>query len=183
MKRIPLKMVRKNLLNIPEYSLPTEFSIRMFEKGDESNWARIETSVGEFKNEKVALERFNKEFGPSIDEMGRRCIFIENKHGEAIGTTTAWYGYLSGNGEISGRIHWVGIIPEYQGKKLSKPLLSAAMNLLGRYHSKAYLTSQTTSYQAINMYLNYGFEPFITGPSCYEGWTLLEKTLNREILE
>lgn len=183
MKRIPLKMVRKDLLNIPQYSLPAEFSIRMFEKGDEHNWARIETSAGEFKSEDAALERFNKEFGPYIDEMARRCIFIENKNGEAIGTTTAWYGNLNADGEISGRIHWVGIIPEYQGKKLSKPLLSAAMNLLGRYHSKAYLTSQTTSYQAINMYLNYGFEPFITGPSCDEAWTLLERALNREILE
>src|SRR5690625_4825498 len=141
MKRIPLKMVRKNLLNIPEYSIPPDFSIMMCEKGDDAKWARIETSVGEFNNEKVALERVNKESGPYIDEMGGRCIFIENKHGEAIGTTTAWYGYLSGNGEMSGRIHWVGIIPEYQGKKLSKPLLSAAMHILADHHTKAYLTS------------------------------------------
>src|SRR5699024_2372511 len=152
--------------NIPEYSLPAEFSIRMFEKGDESNWARIETSVGEFKNEKAALERFNKEFGPYIDEMARRCIFIENKHGEAIGTTTAWYGDVSGNGEVSGRIHCVCFIPDYQVKKLYKQFLSAAMHILADLHSKAYLTSQTTSYHALNMYLNYGFEPFITGPAC-----------------
>lgn len=182
MKRIPLKMVRKDLLNIPEYALPTGFRIRLFEKGDEHNWAKVETSVGEFKNEKDALERFNKEFGPYLDEMSRRCVFIENKNGEVIGTTTAWYGDLNGDGEISGRIHWVGVIPEYQGAKLSKPLLSAAMNILAHYHSQAYLTSQTTSYQAINMYLNYGFEPFIIGPSCYEAWTLLENTLNRKIV-
>ncbi|CAM4079505.1 GNAT family N-acetyltransferase [Lederbergia lenta] len=182
MKRIPLKMIRKDLLNIPQYSLPTGFRIRLFEKGDEHNWARIETKVDEFENEKAALERFNKEFGAYIDEMSIRCLFIENEHGEAIATTTAWYGDLNGDGEISGRIHWVGVVPEYQGKKLSKPLLSAAMNILAQHHSKAYLTSQTTSYQAINMYLNYGFEPFITGPSCYEAWELIEKTLNRQIL-
>lgn len=183
MKRIPLKMVRNDLLHIPQYTHPIEFSIRKFEKGDESNWARIETSVGEFTSEKAARERFDKEFGSFIDNMANRCIFIENKNGEAIGTTTAWYGDLEGNGEISGRIHWVGITPEYQGKKLSKPLLSAAMNILAESHSKAYLTSQTTSYQAVNMYLNYGFEPFITGPNCYEAWTMLEKILNRRILE
>lgn len=181
MKRIPLKMIRKDLLNIPEYSLPTGFRIRHFEKGDEHHWARIETSVHEFKNKDAALERFNKEFGPSINEMTKRCIFIENNNGEPIGTTTAWYGDLTGDGEILGRIHWVGIVPEYQGKKLSKPLLSAAMNILADHHSKAYLTSQTTSYQAVNMYLNYGFEPFITGPNCAEAWTLLEKNLKRNI--
>ncbi|WP_438350731.1 GNAT family N-acetyltransferase [Paenibacillus sp. FA6] len=182
MKRISVKMVRKDLLDIPEYSLPTGFRIRLFEKGDEHHWAKVEASVDEFKNEEAALEHFNKEFGPYIDEMSTRCIFIENKNGEVIGTTTGWYGGLNGDGEISGRIHWVGVAPEYQGKKLSKPLLSAAMNILADRHSKAYLTSQTTSYQAINMYLNYGFEPFITGPSCYEAWSLLENILNRKIL-
>ena len=159
MKRIPVKMMRKDLLNIPEYSLPTGFRLRLFKKGDERNWARVETSVDEFKNEEDALNRFNNEFGPYIDEMSKRCILIENKDGEVIGTTTAWYGDLNEDGELWGRIHWVAISPEYQGKKLSKPLLSAAMNILADYHSKAYLTSQTTSYQAINMYLNYGFEP------------------------
>jgi ribosomal protein S18 acetylase RimI-like enzyme len=183
MKRIPLKMVRKVLVDIPEYSLPTGFQIRLFEKGDEHNWARVEASVDEFKNEKAALEHFSKEFGPYIDEMSMRCVFIENKNGEVIGTTTAWYGDLNGNGEIWGRIHWVGVVPEYQGAKLSKPLLSAAMNILADHHSKAYLTSQTTSYQAINMYLNYGFEPLITGPNCYEAWSLLENILNRKILK
>ncbi|MBD7968527.1 GNAT family N-acetyltransferase [Paenibacillus gallinarum] len=182
MKRIPLKMVRKDLLAIPEYSLPDGYRIRLFEKGDEHHWARVETSVGEFKNEEAALERFNKEFGPYLDDMTKRCLFIENKEGEVIATTTAWYGDLLGNGDISGRIHWVGVTPEYQGQKLAKPLLSAAMNILADHHSKAYLTSQTTSYQAINMYLNYGFEPFITGPTCNEAWSLLEDILDRKII-
>jgi ribosomal protein S18 acetylase RimI-like enzyme len=142
----------------------------------------VETSVDEFKNEEAALAHFQEEFGPYIDEMSRRCIFIENENGEAVGTTTAWYGDLKGDGNLSGRIHWVGITPEYQGKKLSKPLLSEAMHILADYHDKAYLTSQTTSYQAVNMYLNYGFEPYMTGPSCQEAWDLLERTLNRKIL-
>ncbi|MFS0783673.1 GNAT family N-acetyltransferase [Bacillus sp. 1P06AnD] len=183
MINIPVKMVRKNLLDIPEYFLPAGFRIRLFEKGDEHNWAKLETSVAEFASEKDALERFNNEFAPYLDEMSKRCLFIENKNGEVIGTATAWFGDLNGDGELFGRIHWVAIAPEYQGAKLSKPLLSAAMNILAHHHTKAYLTSQTTSYQAINMYLNYGFEPFITGPTCYEAWALLEKTLNRKIVK
>lgn len=183
MERIPLKMVRKNLKNIPTFSLPPGFRMRQFEEGDEHHWARIETSVNEFENEEAALEHFDKEFGSYRDDMTKRCMFIENSNGAPIGTTTAWYGELTGNGEVSGRIHWVGIDPAYQGKKLSKPLLSAAMNILAHHHSEAYLTSQTTSYQAVNMYLNYGFEPFITDPSCDEAWVLLEGILNRKILK
>ncbi|TSB47314.1 GNAT family N-acetyltransferase [Alkalicoccobacillus porphyridii] len=181
MKRIPLKMVRANTLEIPQYALPAGFTIKPYVPGDEQHWARIETSVGEFKNEEAALERFQKEFAPYKDEMEKRCLFIENDQGEYIATTTAWYGDLKGDGEISGRIHWVGVDPRYQGKKLAKPLLSAAMNILAQIHSKAYLTSQTTSYQAINMYLNYGFKPYLTEESCEEAWSLMESTLDRVI--
>ncbi|KLV21919.1 GNAT family N-acetyltransferase [Niallia circulans] len=183
MKRIPLSMVIKDLSHIPQYPLPAEFRIRLFEKGDEHHWAFVEASVDEFESKEAALAHFYKEFGPYIDEMTNRCLFIENKKGEVIGTTTAWYGDLKGDGEITGRIHWVGIVPAYQGQKLSKPLLSEAMNILAKYHSKAYLTSQTTSYQAVNMYLNYGFKPFIKAPSCHEAWSLLEDTLDRKILK
>lgn len=63
MKRIRLKMVRKNLLNIPEYPLPNGFQIRLFEKGDEHNWARIEASVDEFKDEKMHSNTLLKNSG------------------------------------------------------------------------------------------------------------------------
>ena len=56
MKRIKLAMVRKDMVDIPQYSLPAGFRIRLFEKGDEQNWARVETSVDEFKDEEAALD-------------------------------------------------------------------------------------------------------------------------------
>ena len=105
MKRIKLAMVRKDMVDIPQYSLPDGFRLRLFEKGDEQNWARIETSVGEFIDEKVALSRFENEFGTHIDDMTERCLFIEDEHGKVIATTTAWYGNLEGYGERLGRIH------------------------------------------------------------------------------
>lgn len=183
MKRISVTMVRNHLLDIPQFSLPSNFQLRLFNEGDEHKWTNIETQVAEFQNEQLALKRFNQEFGSHIDDMMKRCLFIENEHGEAIATTTAWYGQLTEQNEILGRIHWVGVVPAYQGKKLAKPLLSAAMNILANHHKAAYLTSQTTSYQAINMYLNYGFEPLFTTPSCHEAWKLIEKTLNRKIIK
>ncbi|WP_152655290.1 GNAT family N-acetyltransferase [Oceanobacillus sp. CFH 90083] len=183
MKHIPLKMIRDHLLDIPQFSLPDGYRIRFYEKGDEHHWAKIEASVDEFKNDVAALEHFKKEFGSFTAEMTKRCLFIESEAGEKIATTTAWYGDLTGDGEITGRIHWVGVMPAYQGKKLAKPLMTTAMNTLAKYHSGAYLTTQTTSFQAVNMYLNYGFEPYCTGAACEEGWTIMEQTLGRKILE
>lgn len=99
MKRISVTMVRENLVDIPQYSLPDGFQLRLFSEGDEENWANIETKVDEFENEHQALIRFKEEFGPHIDEMEKRCLFIENEQGETIATTTAWYGDLRGNGK------------------------------------------------------------------------------------
>ena len=156
--------------------------MRFIKNGEEHLWARVETAVDEFSTEAAALEHFDREFGQFRDEMEKRCKFLETIGGDVIGTTTAWYGKLEGEDKVSGRIHWVGVIPEYQGKKLSKPLLAKAMQVLAEYHDSAYLTSQTTSYQAVNMYLNFGFEPYVTNETDVEAWTLLEEVLNRTIL-
>lgn len=182
MKRIPLKMKRGHLSNLPEFELPEGYTLRFFKQGEESIWSKVETAVDEFADEAAALEHFEKEFGPYRDEMTRRCLFLEDQGGKVIGTTTAWYGKLEGEEKISGRLHWVAVLPEYQGKKLSKPLLSKAMQILANYHDSAHLTSQTTSYQAVNLYLNFGFKPYLTDETDFEAWPLLEEILNRKIL-
>ena len=181
MKRIKLQMIRESSKNIPMYELPKGYRFRMFKDGDQQLWANIEMRVDEFKTEKDALQRFNREFGNYIHEMEERCLFIETEEGEAIGTTTAWYGDLKGDGKIRGRIHWVGVVPEYQGRGLSKPMLSQAMNILAGRHDEFYLTSQTTSWQAVNMYLNYGFEPVRLDESYDAAWSMLEEKLDRKI--
>ena len=182
MKRIPIKMKRADLLNIPDYELPDGFRIRFFEEGDEEIWAMVETAVGEFSDESAALRHFNHEFGAFPEEIAKRCLFLETDDGEVIGTTTAWYGVLEGEEKVSGRIHWVGIVPDYQRKKLSKPLLSRALRELAKYHDSAYLISQTSSYRAINLYLQFGFEPFLTDAYDIEAWKLLENILGQKLV-
>ncbi|MBP1966207.1 GNAT family N-acetyltransferase [Paenibacillus aceris] len=181
MKRISLTMVRQDLNNIPTFAFPPNYRVRNYKPGEEHIWADIEVSVGEFEDKTAGLKHFDKEFGSFPEDMSARCLFIENEDGKVIGTTTAWYGAFQGE-EAWGRIHWVAVHPDYQGQKLAKPLLSAALQILSHYHKKAYLTTQTTSYQAINMYLNYGFEPLITKSDCLEGWRLLEEALHRKMV-
>lgn len=175
-------MSRNHLKGIPQFPLPKGFRLRLFNKGDELQWANVETKVKEFADEQAALIRFEEEFGGHSDEMTKRCLFIEDQFGDVIATTTAWYGKVVGEKEVLGRIHWVGVVPEYQGLKLSKPLLSAALTILAEHHTKAYLTTQTTSYQAVNMYLNYGFRPLLMHSTCEEAWMLMEEQLERKIL-
>lgn len=180
MQEISLEMVCDHMDHLPFYPCPGDYRIRTYVRGNERPWAKIETEAGEFANQEQALEQVGEEFRPFLSEMEDRCFFLEDSHGEAIGTCTAWYGHFAG--EARGRVHWMGIVPSHQGRKLSKPLLSAVMARLAQDHQKAYLDTQTTSYQAVNLYLSFGFVPYLGNDSSIEGWLLMEQILQRKIL-
>lgn len=180
MEIIKLAMVLDNLDNIENYKLADDFSFVYFNDNDEQIWANIEYLADEFESEEAALERFNNEFKGLKEDLYKRNIFIENKDGQKIATIMAWYGDL--RGFIEGRIHWVSIIPEYQGKSLAKPLLAKALKVLAKYHKSVYLTTQTRNYKAINLYLSFGFKPYINYDNDLLGWKLVEEKLNKKIL-
>lgn len=177
------KLDEKAVLGMAQrYTLDKDFSIRNYKEGEETLWVEVETAAGEFQTEKDALERFESEFGPYRDEMEDRCFFlVQRETGRAIGTATAWYND-DFNGARYGRVHWVGIHPDFQGRKLAKPLLAAVMAYLAKHHDRAYLTSQTTSYKAINMYLDFGFSPLITDDEALYAWRYLEEILGKKII-
>ena len=181
MEYIKVAMILERLDQLPYHPLPEGYQLRNFREGDEDTWSEIETSVDEFKSVDKASEHFHEEFGPYIDEMKIRCFFIDTAGGRSIGTATAWYNRDFRDGTY-GRLHWVGIHPDLQGKKLGKPLTSAAMDRLAQYHKKAYLTTQTTSFIAIKIYLDFGFEPYLTMDSCPKAWQLLAKKLKHPAL-
>jgi len=156
--------------------LPAPFSTRIFVEGDERAWAEVETLAGEFADRGKALEHHRKEFGGKADELCDRCFFLLDPAGDPIGTATAWYNsdFLGGG---YGRLHWVAIVPEWQGKNLAKPLVSAAMQGLALRHECAYLTTQTTSFKAVKIYFDFGFRPYIVHESEQRGWALLAEAL------
>ncbi|MGI6562487.1 MAG: GNAT family N-acetyltransferase [Clostridia bacterium] len=157
MKYYKTAMIRPDLQWIPGYSLPDGYKLQLFQEKDEIRWAQIVCAAGEFPSVDDALKHFENEFSPYTEEMKKRCVFLTSPDNEYIGTTTAWYGDFQG--ERMGRIHWVAIKPEYQGRGLAKPMLSYALSVLAQYHDRAYLTTQTVSWKAVNMYLSFGFRP------------------------
>src|SRR5699024_7429652 len=173
MERLPIVMKRDDLLNVPDYPLPEGFAVRPFALGDEGLWADLKVAVDEFPHRDQALARFMSEFVPELDAFSKRSLFLVNEAGQVIGSATAWYGDLLG--ELMGRLHWVSIRPDYQGRGLSKPLLSEVLKLMAQYHSQVYLTSQTTSFEAVNLYLQYGFKPVLQYDTCDRAWALLEE--------
>jgi len=175
-------MVREDLTALPSFPLPDGYRLCTYRRGEERLWAQVETSVDEFPTVDRALAHFEEEFGPHRDEMESRCLFLRDTADRVIGTTTAWYN-PDFHGKEYGRIHWVAIRPENQGGGLAKPLMAAALARLAELHDRAYLTTQTTSARAVQMYLDFEFVPFITSERCRQGWRLLDSVLEHPALE
>jgi len=181
MEHIPVTMIRRHLAGLPAHPLAPGYRIRAFRRGEEPLWADVECAAGEFDTPERARAHFEREFGAFLQEMEKRCLFLESPEGQVIGTASAWY-HPSFRGEPHGRLHWVAIHPEYQGKKLARPLVGAAMARLAELHDRAYLTTQTTSWKAVKIYLDFGFEPLLDTPRWEEGWRLLAEVTGHRAL-
>ncbi len=134
--------------------LSDQYYFRNYKIGESGIWAEIVTSAGEFNSLNDALNRFDKEFSKNESEFSNRTIFIIHKDsGLPIGTASAWYD----NNKAEGRLHWVSIRKEYQGRGLARPLIYKAVSLLKGLHKSAYLTTQESSWKAIKIYEDCGF--------------------------
>ena len=170
-KTIPFAKVfmrRKAGSPIPVFPLPEGFSYTYYEDGDEINWARIETSAGEFDSEFAALLRFKNEFMHEVDELYRRCLFIRTADGEKVATANAWWSYIGE--QRRAWLHWVSVDPRFQGLGLGKAIISRVTELMKVLEGDVdfYLGTQTWSYVAINIYRKCGWEP--TDEKILYGW-------------
>lgn len=152
MKRLPLAT------NYPIVFKNDNFKLVNFVKGDETEWAKIETSVAEFENETAALDYFNEKYLPNIALLKERCFFIETDAGVKIATGTAWYNEY--DNQIFPVVDWISVMPNYQGLGLGKIIVQAVLNKLSACYPQQimYLHTQTWSHFAVALYQKLGFE-------------------------
>ena len=169
---IDVRMSRENLDGVPDCALPTGYSIRWYRPGDKDVWRRIQSLADEYS--RITLGLFEEEFGTDAKVLSERQCFLCDSENNAIGTASAWFDNL--DGQFFGRVHWVAITPEHQGKGLAKPLLAAVCNRLRSLgHNKTYLTTQTCRIPAINLYTKFGFAPVIDSDRIKTIWEELTK--------
>jgi len=170
-----VSMIRENLENIPQFSLPSGFSIRWFREGDAELWLQIH-SVADLYNT-ITPELFVNQFGTDSSVLEKRQCFLFNNQGRAIGTASAWFDD-NYNGTRYGRVHWVAIVPDMQGKGLSKPLMTIICNRLRELeHKRTYLTTSTNRFPAISLYDKFSFVPEIKNPQDQAIWDKFEPKL------
>ena len=169
--KISLAMRCDDLSRAPRFAVPAPYALRSWLPGDEKYWADIERSAGEFRDTASALEGFRRNF-PDVDELPGRMFFL-TEDGIPFATATAW---TAAGGE--GRLHWVGVDAAHQGRRLSYPIVSAAVERMAALGcTSAILTTQTSSWVAIGVYRRFGFRPWLREPGEDEGWRIVAEKL------
>ena len=175
-----LLMIYEDTSKYKNYELPSGYHFDFYKDSDLEDWINIHISSEEFTSYENGFELFHKFFDSFTSELGKRCIFIVNDNNEKVGTATVSllekeeYGCL-------GAVDWLAIKKEYQGKGLSRPLISRVIKLayeLG--HKKLILHTQTTSWLAVKLYLDQGFIPLNTDEEI--GWKIIKRLTNHSQL-
>lgn len=155
--KIKVIMLLKSVESMPHYSLPKRYSFRYYRDGYRKSWAKIQVNVNHFETLEEACNRFDRDFGESIDNIKDRMIFVLDEEGRKVATATMWFTLVSGH--LINRVHWVEVEPPHQGKQISHAMMT---ELLTQFSPSGpiYLTTQTWSYRAISIYFKFGFLPF-----------------------
>ena len=172
-----IRMIRRDLESLPYWPLPEGFSIRWYRPGDVEAWVRIHKEADFYNESTPGL--YQEAFGNDETLLAKRQAFLCYDSGRQIGTAGAWFDD-DYHGERFGRVHWVAIEPQYQGRGLSKPLASEiCRRLVELGHERAYLTTATVRIPAINLYLQFGFEPDIRSDEDERAWSAIRGQLKR----
>jgi GNAT superfamily N-acetyltransferase len=159
-------MVLKSLVDVRKCPLPWGFRTRSLGPKDIDLWVGIWHDVGDVQ---VDADTFRQSFGEDWSVISERCFFLEDENGEVVGCASAWFNnnYC---GESCGRVHWVAIRKKWQGRGLSKAMLSFTLQKLAVWHSWCYLTTEWYRQAAVRLYQKFGFEPVLDDPVLARNW-------------
>jgi GNAT superfamily N-acetyltransferase len=163
-----VRMIRPDLVDLPECPLPPGFTLRGYQSGDRDRWLGIITATEQHLS--VSPGQHLRAFGTDETRLARRQLFLVAPDGAEVGTSTAWFGSEPFAPDW-GRVHWLAIRPRWQGRGLAKPLLGATLGRLRDLgHPRAYLVTESVRRPAIALYQKFGFIPDIRTPAEAAVW-------------
>ncbi len=173
-KYYKLIMIMDNLKNI-DIPLPKGYHFEFFKNDkDIKDWIEIHISTGEFASFEDCRKTFYDFYSPFFAELDKRLFFIVDENNKKIATATL---SPTENKDYPCVIDWFAVHKEFQGKKLSKPLLGKIIELAINFdYDKILLHTQTNSWLAAKIYLDFGFVPYNTNEKT--GWNILKTITN-----
>lgn len=177
-------LLEGKLDSVSEYPLPDGYYFEFYQDGDRDTWIEIEKSAKEFSSYDEGLAAWNRYYAGRENELYNRMVFVVNASGEKVGTATAFYDINGKDKSGAGWLYWVAVKREYQGKGLSKPLITYVLNVmktLGHNHAK--IPTQTNTWLAVKVYLDLGFRPIPENAvNSYMGWCIIKTLTNHKAL-
>ena len=165
---ITIHLERADLAGIAQYDLPAPYSLRWFRPGDEQDWVDIHVDADDFNEGNINL--FHAQFGTDDEYTARRMCFLCDGANQAVGTASAWH-VPDHRGAEAGRLHWVAIVKRLHGQGLAKPMVAAVLNRMVELgYERAYLDTDTRRLAAVNLYLSFGFTPYIPDEDRLRAW-------------
>lgn len=178
-------LLEGSLDDISEYPLPDGYHFEFYKDGDRDFWIEIEKSAKEFSDYDEGVSAWNRYYAGRENELYNRMVFIVNEQGEKVATATAFYDIHGRDKSGAGWLHWIAVKREYQGKGLSKPLITYVLKLmktLGYTHAK--IPTQTNTWLAVKIYLDLGFRPIPENAvNSYDGWCIIKALTDHEVLK
>ena len=178
---VHLTMERADLDNLPHFELPEGYRFVFYRPGDRDQWIAIEQSARELTSFEQGAEVWQKYYGSVEHLMDQRMLFIENAQGEKVATATAYPHDAPGLGQV----HWVAVRRDHQGCGLARPLISRVLERMKELGcNRAMLTTQTTTWVACRLYLDFGFRPSEEAMQDeLEGWCILRALVDHPALQ
>ena len=157
---IGVLMTRTDLAVYPRFALPEGYTFSFYQPGYDKAWAALQASVEQVDSTKEAEDIFSREFASKPEWMHRQCLFVLDGQNRLAATASLWNGRHFGYEHL--RVHYVATALEFQGKGLAKALMTKLLEMASElvYDNFLYLTSQTWSWKALNLYAQFGFLPY-----------------------
>lgn len=173
-ENIHLVMTKENL-EFSEKKLPEGYEFIMYKPGMMERWIDIQFVSQHILERSKGEVYFRETFLKNEELLKEFMVFIKNDKGELVGTGAIWEGkYFPKDKNKKYRLHWIAVDPKHGGKGLAKALVSKLLSIFKekKMGDGLYLSTQTCSYVAIKIYLDFGFKPY-DFENNQKGWNIV----------
>ena len=169
---------------VETYELPEGYTFSSYNFNDREDWISIEWSAKEFSSYADGIDAWNRYYAKYETQLPERMFFVTAPNGEKVATATAFFDPKTPN-DGKGWLHWVAVRRDYQGKGLARPIISKALSRLRELrHGTLYVHTQTTTWVACKLYMDFGFRPTAENAIQSEfGYRMLKTLTNHPTLK
>ncbi|MDA0746334.1 MAG: GNAT family N-acetyltransferase [bacterium] len=160
-----LEMLRDNLDNLPEITVPDGYQLRTYRPGDEAAWCAImEGNVGRDWTPETCREKLIQD-----PRFHAESLFFATFQEEPVASACAWNKDLGQR--VIGEVHMVAALETHRGKRLGHLVNAAVLHRLKTLgYQKSHLLTDDWRLPAVKSYLTAGFQPLNTHESHPERW-------------